>query len=658
MKKITSIILILTIFTGVAISQKRLIKKADAAYRTGEYSAAVEKYEKVLTKLKSRDKRKGRVAYNLAECYRIMDNSRKARRWYQIAIRSKYQNPYSYLYLGDIFRTMGKYDDAKQKYEKFLKLVPESKRAKNGIKSCKLAKELKKNPSRYIVSVIRKINSKESDFSPSFGRSKSEIYFTSTRPSTEGKKNSLITGENFSDIFVVSKDRKGKWSVPTPIEGEVNTEGSEGAAVIINNGSTMYFTKCRQEKSKNLGCKIYKSRKSSEGWGQPEIVELTKDSSINIGHPAISKDELTMYFVSDSLPNQKGKGGKDIWKVTRAKASAQWSKPVNLGNNINTEGDEVFPFLRDDGTLFFASNGHPGMGGYDIFKATNKESVWTVENMGVPINSEKSDYGITFYEDKEFGYFTSTRKQNRDNIYYFTLPSLNFSVKGIVVDERTDEPINDAKVTMRDPNGHEAEVNSATDGTFRFNLEEKTDYSIIAEKKQYFANRVDVSTKGHKKSKVFEVEIRLGKYKDVIEIPNITYLYNDTTLMPASMKSLDKLVDILNVNPKISIELRANTDFRGEEAYNDKLSKGRANSVVAYLKSKGIKATRLTAVGQGERVPRKLDRKTAGKFSFLNSGDVLTEDFINKLEDKDQKEAAHQLNRRTEFSVVSDENDK
>ncbi|NPA43932.1 MAG: OmpA family protein [Chlorobi bacterium] len=647
------------IFSVNSFSQKRDLKKADEAYSIGEYKLAYEIYEKAFEKLTAKPD-KAEVAFKLGECSRIMMNERKAAKWYKKATRYEIQYPKAWLYLADALRMLEKYDLAKEQYKKYQNLVPNDSRGKNGVKSCELAPLWKENPTRFTVNIAEDLNSKFSDFCPSYGKSKSEIYFSSTRESANGKNLSKITGQSYSDIFVATKDRKGKWSVPTPIEGEVNTEGSEGAAVVINNGSVMYFSMCKQTENANMGCKIYKSKNNASGWSAPEEVVLIGDSTVSYGHPAISEDELTMYFVSDSVPGVKGHGGYDIWYVTREKATAPWGKPKNAGSKINTKGDEKFPYLRKNGELYFSSNGLPGMGGLDIFKAKKNGTVWEVENMKFPINSSKDDFGITFYEDKNTGYLSSKRAKNI-NLFSFKMPDLIFTMKGVVEDANTGEKIADAKVKLTSPSGHEVEITSASDGTFMFNLNPNTDYSVIASKPKYLSAIIDRSTKGLNKSKTFDVILGLASIRNTFELPNIEYDLGKATLRPESMVSLDELVKILTVNSHITIELAANTDFRGSEESNQELSERRAKSVVDYLISKGIKADRLTAVGNGEKSPRRIvsntktGREILAKYKFLKPGDVLSEEFINNLETEEQKEICHQLNRRTEFRVLRDD---
>ena len=657
--KIVTILFVLVFISTGMFSQKRLIKKGDEAFAIGEYFLASENYEKVYEKLSTKPE-KAAVSFKIGECARIMMDERKAAKWYRKAVRYNVDKPIAWLYYGNALKMLGKYDEAKIQYKKYQNLVPGDKRGKIGEKSCNFAVDWIANPTRYSVVEADDINSKFADFCPSFGKSKTEIYFSSTRESANGKDPSNITGQSYADIFVTKKDRKGKWSVPVPVEGNVNTSGSEGAAIILNSGSTMYFSMCKQTENANMGCKIYKSRYNAGGWSDPQEVELTGDSSVTVAHPAVSKDEMTMYFVSDSIPGMKSCGGKDIWVVKRSSPNAKWNKPENLGSEINTKGEEKFPYVRDNGELYFASDGHAGMGGLDIFKAVKNGTVWEVENMKSPINSPKDDFGICFYEDKKFGYLSSDRNRYI-NLFEFSMPDLIFTMKGKVINSNSNAPLASASVHLTSPSGHDSQITSASDGTFRFNLHPNTDYTVIASKSKYLSAVVDRSTKGLKKSKDFDVVLDLAPIKNTFELPNIEYDVAKKTLRPESMVSLDKLVKLLNINSHITIELSANTDFRGGDEYNQNLSEGRAKSVMDYLISKGIKEDRLTAVGNGEKNPKVISNKTKNgrkilsTYKFLKNENVLTEDFINNLETEEQKEICHQLNRRTEFRVLRDD---
>jgi peptidoglycan-associated lipoprotein len=404
-------------------------------------------------------------------------------------------------------------------------------------------------------------------------------------------------------------------------------------------------------KNKNMGCQIFFSEAQGDDWGKSTAINIAEDSVV-VAHPAISPDELTLYFTSDMAG---GQGGKDIWKITRTAKGSEWSKPVNLGPQINTTGDEEFPYVHPDGTLYFSSNGLPGLGGLDIFKAKPQaDGSWKVENMGYPINSNTDDFGITFQKDQEKGFLTSCRSQKGDaDIYAFTLPPLRFTIVGVVKDEKTEQVLPDAMVKSISSDGITIDVKTDKNGTFRYPLKASTDYVFIASHDGYLNGKERQTTKGLDRSRDFKITILLSSTAKPIELPNILYDFAKWDLRPESMVALDKLVETLNDNPNITIELMSHTDARGSAADNMVLSQKRAQSVVDYLIQKGIDPERLQAKGYGKTVPKVVDKKLADQYSFLKVGLTLDEAYVNSLKDSDLQEIAYQINRRTEFKVLT-----
>jgi peptidoglycan-associated lipoprotein len=445
-------------------------------------------------------------------------------------------------------------------------------------------------------------------------------------------------------------DRKGTWSEPVPLGENINTEFEEGTPALSKDFSTLYFTRCMKGKNQSFGCQIHYVERDGENWGKDKVIDIAGDSVI-VAHPAISPDDLTLYFVSDM---KGGFGGKDLWKVTRANKGDEWGTPENLGADINTANDEVFPFVHSDGTLYFSSNGHIGLGGLDIFKSRqNPNGSWKVENMEVPINSNADDFGIVFQSDVERGYFSSSRSpKGDDDIYTFNLPPLKFNLLGVVKDEKTDQPIPEASVKSVSSDGLTVDITTDKNGAFRLLMKAATDYVLIGSKPGYLNGKERETTKGLDKSKDFRTVIYLSSIEKPIELPNIFYDFAKADLRPESMVALDGLVETLNDNPNVTIELGAHTDSRGTDADNISLSQRRAQSVVDYLIRKGIAPDRLTAKGYGESEPKTVDAKLVQQYPFLKEGVVLTEEYINKLPDSDLQEIAHQINRRTEFRVL------
>jgi peptidoglycan-associated lipoprotein len=349
-----------------------------------------------------------------------------------------------------------------------------------------------------------------------------------------------------------------------------------------------------------------------------------------------------------------GSGGKDIWMVTRTGSGGAWSKPKNPGPDINTPGNELFPYVRNDGTLYFSSDGLIGMGGLDIFKAVPQpDGSWIVQNMKSPLNSSADDFGITFENENERGIFSSTRKgRSNDELYEFEFPPLRFSITGLVKDEKTGAPITASTVSLIASDGSNLQTETGGGGDFKFALKPDVDYIFLASKTGYLNGKERETTKGQEKSREFMVTILLTAIDKPIELPNIFYDFNKWDLRPESMVSLDKLVETLNDNPNVTIELMSHTDSRDTEEYNYDLSQKRAQSVVQYLIEKGIEPDRLSAKGYGESNPKVVDASVVSQASFLRIGTTLSEQYINSLASEEQKEIAHQINRRTEFKVL------
>ncbi|MBA7661743.1 Peptidoglycan-associated lipoprotein [subsurface metagenome] len=571
-------------------------------------------------------------------------------------ISRDYKDPVAVLYYADMLKMLGEYEEAKQQYSHYKELVPNDSHANDGILSCDLAMEWIEFPNGYVVKEMKYFNSRLSDFGPTFAREDYRlVYFTSTREETFGKKEHGGTGQSFADIFESSMDRKGRWSTPVPLSEEINTEGEEGTPFVTSDYSSMYFTRCETSKNKTMGCQIFVAVRSGENWQKPESLGLAEDSIV-VAHPTLSSDELTLYFVSDmrgSAKNAHGKNSKDIWKVTRASMSDSWGEPINLGEPVNTSGDELFPYMHPDGALYFSSNGHIGIGGLDIFKAKSMAGGnWEIENMKYPVNSSADDFGICFETSREAGFLSSSRKGRSDDIYMFMLPPLKFTITGIVKNENTDELLESATIRSISSDGITLETQTDEEGTFKFMLKPGTDYVFLAEKKGFLKGKERETTKNRETSTEFTTTIYLPPIDEVIRIDNIFFDFASDVLRPESTVSLDKLVETLNDNPNIVIELGSHTDNRGNNDFNLDLSNRRAQSVVNYLIYKGIAPDRLVSKGYGETQPKIVDKRDHEAYPFLPEEQVLTEVYINSIEDEDLQELAHFLNRRTEFKVL------
>jgi peptidoglycan-associated lipoprotein len=648
----TVLLLVVLVSTTLIISaQSNKMQKANARFQAGEYYAAIDYYRDAYNSLKDNTD-KDVILFKIAECYRMVNEPMKAELWYSKAIAKGYPDPMAVYYLAEAQKMNQKYEEAKENFKEFKKRAANDPRADEGIRSCDLATKWIDNPSGYIVESMKFFNTKQNDFAPAYANGDySVVYLTSSREGSTGNAIHGATGQNFADIYISRVDRKGAWSGPIPLPEEINTEFDEGTPCLSNDFKTLYFTRCKTAKNKAFGCQIYFcEQQGGDVWGKEKLIEIAGDTVV-IAHPAISTDDMTLYFVSDMDGTL---GGKDIWKVSRTSVGGEWSKPENMGPQINTKGDEVFPYVHPDGTFYFSSNGHAGMGGLDVFKATMQQNGdWKVENMEYPVNSNADDFGITFMADQEKGFLSSSRSaKGDDDIYMFSLPPLKFNAIGVVRDDKADVVLPDATVKSISSDGITLDTKTDKNGVFRFILKPNTDYVFIASKEGYLNGKERETTKGLDRSRDFKPQILLTSIERPIELPYIYYDFNKWDLRPESMVALDKLVETLNDNPNVTIELMSHTDSRGNDNDNMVLSQKRAQSVVDYLIEKGIAEDRLTAKGYGESTPKSVDKKIAEQNTFLKEGTVLTEEFINSLTDADLQEVAHQVNRRTEFKVL------
>ncbi len=632
-------------------AQNKKVVKAYAIYNAGEYYNAIELLKDAYDYPSTTDPDKKKIIFYIGECYRKSNQPVKAELWYSKALKKGADNPIIHLYYANALKQNEKYDDAVKQYEEYKELMRTDERADNGIRACKLIQDWMANPNGYIVENAHFFNTKESEFAPAYGRDDyNVIYFTSSRKEALGEAIHGATGEKFPDIFESKRDKEGKWSIPTPLDENINTEFSDGTPSLSANFSTLFFTRCEKSKSKIMGCALCTANRDGETWSKAEGVKIEVNDSAVIAHPAISPDGNTLYFTANL---KDGIGGKDIWYVV--KNGGDWSAPVNMGSKINTKGNEVFPYVHADGTLYFASDGHLGMGGLDIFKAEKLGGDdWKVQNMGYPMNSKADDFAICFEKEEEKGFFASSRGSGaNDDIYSFVLPPIRFNVTGKIKDENTLKPIGTADIKVIGSDGFTMEARSDKDGNFKFMLKPATDYVFIASAEDYLKGKNKLSTKGETKSKDFSVNINLPSIERPIEISNIYYDFAKWSLRPESMVSLDRLVEVLNENPNITIELMAHSDYIGSDETNLEVSQKRAQSVVDYLIDKGIAPERMIAKGYGESMPKQVDQKINEQAPFFEVGKVLTEQYILALPSDDYQEIAKQINRRTEFKVLS-----
>ena len=622
---------------------------ADEQMARGEYYDASRTYRKVYNKLTKKEERKlrGEVAYKMAECHRRLSQSARASAAYQNAVRYGYEDTLLQLHLAESLHSEGRYQQAITAYEEYLKLHPDDKKALNGLAGAKIGAE--RGPrTRYVVRQPKLFNSRRADYAPMYyDKSYDRIYYTTTNEKVTGTHRSEINGMKKSDIWTASKNERGEWQRPEPVEGELNSEVEEGIVSFSPDGATMYLTKARREPNANTGVEIYTSQRSDASWSKPVKFEITADTISSYGHPAVSPDGQWLYFSSD-MPG--GQGGKDIWRINLVDKIGSLE---NLGEWINTPGDEVFPYVRTDSLLYFASDGHPGLGGLDLFCARLTPSGgWSVTNMGSPVNSASDDFGITFGEG-ESGFFSSNRGDQRgyDHIYSFELPELKILISGWVLD-RDEEPVPNAVIRIVVNDGSNQKQVARADGSFSFPLDRGVSYVMLAGAKGYLNSKREFTSDIAEEDAEYGVDFILSSITKPVVIDNIFYDFDRATLRPESKAALDEMAQVLRDNPNVTIEMASHTDRKGTDEYNIDLSSRRARSVIDYLISVGISPDRLQSQGYGESRPKKITKKLAREHPQFKEGDVLTEEYILQLSPEDQ-EVADQINRRTEFQVLS-----
>ena len=527
--------------------------------------------------------------------------------------------------------------------------LPHDKLARDGLFAARKAPDIKQLGSRYTVKRMEVFNSRRADYCPMlFGDEYDQLYFTSTRNEAQGDELSGITGTKPGDLFFSQKDDKGKWSKPEDVSGGVNTAYDEGACCFSADGREMFLTQCVTDPSYPRYAQIVKSSRSDAAWGKAAEVKLTGDTLSSYAHPAISPDGEWLYFTSD-MPG--GKGGLDIWRVRITPAG--YGGVENLGEPVNTPGDEAFPTFRPNGDLYFSSNGHPGLGGLDIFIAkVGRDGRYHLSHPGYPLNSQGDDFGMTFEGPYNRGFFSSNRGDARGWDHIYSFPEIMQTVKGWVY-EMDGYELPAAQVYVIGDDGTNEKMSVHSDGSFTKVLDPGVSYLFLATCKGYLNHQEQVKALVNpKESRDTTLQFALANISAPTLIDNIFYDFDKATLRDSSKTALDKLVALLNENPHVTIELSAHCDYKGSAEYNKRLSQRRAEAVVAYLIAHGIAADRLTPVGYGKERPKKIKKKLTEKYQWLKEGDVLTEDFIKALKDKKKEEICNQLNRRTEFSVL------
>lgn len=629
----------------------KYMKRGEKELALGEYFDAAADFKQAYQKTPPKERQaRGAIARRMAFCYDKSLQTGKAIVAYRNAIRYKADRGTDHLALARLLMRNGNYKDAAAEFQVALDSMPGDGMAKAGLEAARRAPEIRQVGSRYTVKRLDELNGRRADYSPMLlGDDADEIYFTSTRKEAEGDELSGITGMKPGDIFYSTKDDKGKWTKPVAVTG-VNSAYDEGACSFSPDGREMYLTQCVTDPSSPRYAKIMKADRADASWGKPSVVELSRDTLSSFAHPAVSPDGEWLYFTSD-MPG--GMGGLDLWRVRIT--GHGFGGVENLGSQINTAGDEAFPTFRPNGDLYFSSNGHPGLGGYDIFIARKgKDGKTTLSHPGYPLNSAGDDYGMTFEGAHNRGVFSSNRGDARgwDHLYSFVNPEIEQTVKGWVY-EIDGYELPQAQVYCVGDDGTNEKLTLKSDGSFTKTMSPGVSYLFLAACKGFLNHKEEIKALANPKaSRDTTLQFALANISAPVLIDNIFYDFDKATLRDSSKVALDQLVNILKDNPNVTIELAAHTDYVGSAAYNKGLSQRRAESVIRYLIGHGIAADRLTPVGYGKERPRKVNRRLAARYTWLKEDDVLTEQFIKALDDAKRQDICNQLNRRTEFSVL------
>ncbi|SHK13703.1 WD40-like Beta Propeller Repeat [Hymenobacter psychrotolerans DSM 18569] len=613
------------------------MSKADKRFARGEYETAIELYKADVAKGKD----VATANYRLAEAYRLSNRIEQSEGYYKAAIDGGVKAPDAQFYYGQSLKANGKYDEAAQQFDAYTQanagraLAP---RAEMESRNAKMANTIVAMRTNNEVMPLDQVNTPAAEFGSSIMPDTKELVFASGR---EGKKY-LGNGENFNDLYAVKFDDAEKMTggAVRKLEPIFNTENKhEASATYTPDGKTMVFARSNDGSKKGLlSVDLWISYFKNGAWSEPVLANIN-DRTADDFAPAFSPDGQTLYFASS---RKGGLGGNDIYKATLG-PNGRFSPAENLGDQINTPGNDNFPAVAPDGTMYFSSDGQPGLGKLDIFMVDKGK----VTNLGAPINSSGDDFA-PYFTTKDIGVFSSNRAGGKgsDDLYMFrkkALKLVTFYADGTVV-TRNDKtgvtaPASNEEVVLYGRDGQKLQtVTTDAEGKFSIKLDSAAaNYSLVADRPGFFTARTPLSTVGRKPSQdqlpnemndvrlpVAMTLTEIVKNK-AIRVENIFYDYDKSDIRPDAAAELDKLVETLNDNPKITIELSSHTDSRGKDAYNQTLSQKRAQSAVDYIISKGVDKSRITAKGYGETRPEIKNAKT---------------------------EEQYQRNRRTEFKVT------
>jgi peptidoglycan-associated lipoprotein len=649
-----------------------MIKTAEEKLAEGDYYNALEWYEKAYEESQDKD-----VAVKIANMYLNLRDYRKAERSFLRVLRRDRKEQYTEerFAFAQCLKMNEKYDEAIEEFEKYIASATDPVKkelAQVELEGCKFAKIAPDARNMTISNAGQNVNSAYSEYSAVLAPDGQKMYYASFNA-----EEVIVIDKNATDYFakIYAADRtEDGWSAGVALDEKINRPEYHNSNVTLSpDGRRMYFT--RQILSANLltESKIYMSERSGSAWGPANEVEGVNGDYLAT-HPAVGElyGNEVLFFTSDM---EGGYGGNDIYYSTFK--NGVYGPPVNLGPKINTVGDEATPYYRD-GILYFSSTGHPGLGGFDIFSSEWNGSVWSEPvNMGKGYNSSVDDLYFMLDAEGYSGFLLSNRPGTRwvkskgktccDDIYNVSLKLILADLEATVFDLETEEELTGATVQLIDMTDDEEtgkvidSQTNASGNSFAYPLELDRFYRVIATRKDYFPDTLEFNTMGLLDNKTFELPIQLKPQpiyitisrEEPIELEYIYYDFDDDKILPDAEPDLNFVLELMSEYPDMVIELSSHTDNRGNDSYNRDLSQRRAESARRWLIERGVDRRRIQAVGYGETVPKTISEKLAAEHAFLKVGDVLTEPFIDQLATEEEKEEAHQINRRTEFKIVA-----
>ena len=591
-------------------------------YDNGEFFEASQDFKKLYRKTDTKKERmtKGEIAWYLGNCYDRLMIWSQASLYYRNAQRFGYSD------------------------ENLVSLIEDCDTKAGKIKGLS-------NNSRYEIHKFNIVNSRRAEFSPAICGDDDELYFTTSNDKVTGDNISKITGTKYCDIWVTKKDENDVWMKPQSIGEMVNTKFDEGTPCFSPDGNIMYYTVAGSEDGIKSSTMIYYTRRSDASWSKGQKLHISNDTISVFAHPAISPDGHYLYFISNTVG---GQGGTDIWRASIDGEKVTYFE--NLGDKVNSPNDEMFPTFSPDGILYFSSNRKGGFGGLDIYSAREDQwGTWHVQHIASPINSTADDFGMTFKrktKENQEGWFSSNRNNAKgyDDIYSFVLPSIKVRISGFVYD--TDgNALPQAIVRIVGRNGMNFKTLTKPDGSYVVNIDRSTEYVMMSGKAGFLNRKAQFTSDGDEEDADYEVDFFLPSVSLPVIVDNVFYDYNEASLQEDSYPALDDLYQLLIDNPYTQIELSAHTDRIGSQEFNIQLSQRRAQAVCEYLINKGIDSQRLVPVGYGKAIPKTVDESISKKHNWP-IGQLLDECFIETLDDE-QKKYADQINRRTEFKVLT-----